>query len=254
MDGVHDTGGRQGFGPVRRGPSQGGHQAPFGARWEARVFACVMGLGGVAIRNTDHFRHAVERVRPDAYLTHGYYGRWLGGLETLAIEAGVLQRTQLDARAEALGARPDTTVAAQPELQPARPPAHLPAAARLRAAQADPSRGHALRPLAEPPAFAPGDRVRTRAHGSSGHTRLPAYARGRVGTVVAWHDGWVYPDTNAHLLGEHPQHLYTVAFDGAELWGEDAEPGTQVLLDLFEPYLAAVPAPGPHAQGEGFPT
>ncbi len=79
--------------------------------------------------------------------------------------------------------------------------------------------------------------VRTRDRGVHGHTRLPAYARGRRGTVVSLHGGWVYPDTNAHGRGENPQHLYTVAFDGAELWGVDSEPGVVVHLDLFEPYL-----------------
>ena len=57
------------------------------------------------------------------------------------------------------------------------------------------------------------------------------------GAVISTHGGWVYPDTNAHGRGENPQHLYTVAFDGAELWGADAEPGVVVHLDLFEPYL-----------------
>jgi nitrile hydratase len=66
---------------------------------------------------------------------------------------------------------------------------------------------------------------------------LPAYARNRRGRIVAWHVGWVFPDTNAHGRGETPQHLYTVAFEGAELWGDRAERGVVVHLDLFEPYL-----------------
>ena len=47
----------------------------------------------------------------------------------------------------------------------------------------------------------------------------------------------MFPDSNAHGNGELPQHVYSVAFDGAELWGDAAEPGTVVHLDLFEPYL-----------------
>jgi nitrile hydratase len=54
---------------------------------------------------------------------------------------------------------------------------------------------------------------------------------------MSMHDGWVYPDTNAHGRGESPQHLYTVAFGGDELWGAGAETGVVVHLDLFEPYL-----------------
>ncbi len=66
---------------------------------------------------------------------------------------------------------------------------------------------------------------------------MPAYVRSRTGTVVAQHGGWVYPDSNAHGKGEAPVHLYTVAFPGTELWGEDAEPGVILNIDLFEPYL-----------------
>jgi hypothetical protein len=55
--------------------------------------------------------------------------------------------------------------------------------------------------------------------------------------VVAGHGGWVFPDSNAHGRGDHPQHLYTVAFAGEVLWGEGAEPGTRVMLALFESYL-----------------
>jgi len=71
-----------------------------------------------------------------------------------------------------------------------------------------------------------------------GHTRLPAYARGKTGTVIRCHGGWVFPDTNAHGLGEQPQHLYTVAFKACDLWTE-GEKDVEVNLDLFEPYLLA---------------
>ena len=70
-----------------------------------------------------------------------------------------------------------------------------------------------------------------------GHTRLAAYARSKRGTIVHRHAAMVYPDDHAHGRGENPQYLYTVRFDGSELWGDAAEPGTVVLLDLFEPYL-----------------
>ena len=86
MDGMHDLGGKQGFGAV----SREANEPVFHARWESRVFGMnLVGAGGAA-RNVDHFRHAVERIDPVAYLTHGYYGRWLGGLETMMVEAGVL--------------------------------------------------------------------------------------------------------------------------------------------------------------------
>jgi nitrile hydratase len=46
----------------------------------------------------------------------------------------------------------------------------------------------------------------------------------------------VFPDTNAHGLGEQPEWLYTVVFDGPDLWPE-AESGHRVSVDAWEPYL-----------------
>ena len=88
------------------------------------------------------------------------------------------------------------------------------------------------------PRFAVGDRVRARNIHPAGHTRLPRYARSRLGVVWRVHGFHVFPDTNAMGAGENPQFLYGVRFTAGELWGEDAEaPGDAVHLDLFEPYL-----------------
>jgi nitrile hydratase len=151
-------------------------------------------LGGGCF-NADEFRHAIERLDPVAYLTEGYYARWLGAVELLVHEA-----------------------------------------------QGRPTRGRVPDPSAKRPVdaaarFAVGDRVRTRNLHRTGHTRLPAYARARTGTVALLQGGWVLPDSNAHHQGERPEHVYGVRFDGAELWGESAEPDTSVTLDLFDSYL-----------------
>lgn len=191
MDGIHDLGGRQGFGAVPRGPEG---EAVFTADWQRRVF----GLAAIASpANTDAFRHAIERLEPVPYLTAGYWGRWLGALELLVHEGD-----------ERLRGRPGT----------------------------------AARPLERAPRFAVGQQVRVRDLHPGGHTRMPGYARGRAGLVTRQRGGWVYPDTNAHGQGEQPQHLYGVRFEAAELWGEGAEIGCAVHLDLFEPYLEACPA------------
>jgi nitrile hydratase len=47
----------------------------------------------------------------------------------------------------------------------------------------------------------------------------------------------VFPDTVAIGKGEDPQWLYTVLFDGRELWGESAEHSLKVSIEAFEPYL-----------------
>ena len=70
-----------------------------------------------------------------------------------------------------------------------------------------------------------------------GHTRLPGYASGKAGTVVACHGGHVLPDSNAHGRGEAPEHLYAVRFEAAELWGDGAEAGDTVVVDCWESYL-----------------
>ena len=220
MDGIHDLGGKEGFGPVVRELDE----PVFHAAWEPKVFSILRAAADVGARgNLDQFRHAIERIDPVAYLTHTYYGRWLGGVENLLVESNVLTRAQIDARYRQLGGADDDLVASRPAAHPDRVVA--------------PEDQRAIRPLARRAKYRVGDVVKTRSIGVPGHTRLPAYARGRRGRIVALHGGWVFPDTNAHGRGEAPQHLYTVAFDGTELWGESAEPGTTVHLDLFEPYL-----------------
>jgi nitrile hydratase subunit beta len=73
-------------------------------------------------------------------------------------------------------------------------------------------------------------------HAHAGHTRLPRYTRDHVGTVAAIHPAQVLPDTHAHFIAENAQHVYAVAFDSTELWGDDAEPFT-LTLDLYDDYL-----------------
>jgi hypothetical protein len=191
MDGIHDLGGRHGFG----GSLAARDEAGFHADWERRVFALASLVMEGGCFNTDEFRHAIERLDPVAYLADGYYARWLGAVELLVHEAG-----------------------------------GRPTAGRV----TDPS---ASRPLDRAPRFAVGDAVVTRNLHPPGHTRLPGYARARRGTVAMLQGGWVLPDTHAHGRGECPEHVYAVRFRGEELWGEAAEPGTCVHLDLFERYL-----------------
>jgi nitrile hydratase beta subunit len=144
-------------------------------------------------------------------------------LETLLVETGRLDPEALTERVLTRGGSPSDRVAARPKANPDRVP---PPAAR-----------GARRDVPEEPRFSVGELVMTATMPVSGHTRLPAYARGRLGTVAAIQGGWVLPDSNAHGRGEHPQHLYSVRFEGAELWGDEAEPGQSVYLDLFESYL-----------------
>jgi nitrile hydratase len=208
VDGIHDLGGKQGFGRVHVESDE----PVFHQRWEGRTFGLMSALG---FGNIDAGRHAIERIPPQDYLSLPYYGRWLRALETTLLESGVLASGELEAQLAGEVFSRKATAPEQP--QPAGP---------------------ARRPTDRQPSFRVGETVRTKDLHRSGHTRLPGYARVRRGVVSIVHpDVWVLPDTNAHGRGENPERVYAVRFDGRELWGEEAEPGTSVHIDLFESYL-----------------
>jgi nitrile hydratase len=99
------------------------------------------------------------------------------------------------------------------------------------------SRGSFSRPPQSPARFNAGDRVRTKNIHPETHTRLPRYARDRVGAIETIRGCHVFPDTAAIGKGEDPQWLYTVLFESRELWGESADPALKVSIEAFEPYL-----------------
>ena len=67
--------------------------------------------------------------------------------------------------------------------------------------------------------------------------RLPRYARGKLGTIHRNRGVHVFPDTNAHSLGEKPQHLYSVRFATRERWGKQASERDAVYIDMWDDYL-----------------
>jgi nitrile hydratase len=211
VNGIHDMGGMHGFGRV---DVEAGEPV-FHARWEQRVLGMAFQVIGFGWVNLDAFRHGIERMDPVSYLTAGYYGRWLASLERVLVERGVLSAGDVDARSAGRA---------------------VPAPAGAPSGPAPVGSGF-VREVARAPRFRIGDAVRARVASPSGHTRLPRYAAGRRGVVHRVQPACVFPDSNAHGLGENPQHLYNVRFAAAELWGDAAESGTTVHIDLFEPYL-----------------
>lgn len=209
-----DLGGRDGYGPVL--PEAEGEL--FHADWEARALALTLAMGATGAWNIDASRSARETL-PD-YARLSYYQIWLAALQRLMVERGMLFEDELVA-----GCR----------LHASRAVARVLHAADVAAALA---RGAATERAATGLArFAVGDLVRTRPQRVDHHTRLPGYAQGRLGRVERVHGVHVFADANAQGLGEQPQWLYTVAFEGRELWGEHAEPGLRVSIDAWEPYL-----------------
>ena len=230
MDGIHDLGGKHGHGRVVDADvvSSGEQELAFPERWQASVFSMTRSLYAHGVtQNTDQFRHAIERIQPANYLTDGYYGRWLGAIETLLVEAGVFTQEQITEQQQSMGL-PETPIAARPSGTPDQ------------FKTSEPASDNAFRPDDSIPLFEVGDWVVCQSGAKLGDTRLPAYAHVVQGEVCAVHGRWVYPDTNAHGLGELPEHLYTVRFSGPALWGETAEAGMDVCIDLFEPYLEKV--------------
>ena len=224
MNGVHDLGGMHGFGPVEREANEPVFHAP----WEAEMVAIsnAVRAGGRAVMNIDEFRHGIERMDPVHYLASSYYEHWFDGISRVLIEKDVISADELEKRTAFFIDRPEAPAAAAianrlpGEPQPDRAGA----------------RGFKREPAAEP-RFRPGERVVTRVFAPHGHTRLPRYARGKHGAVQRVHGTYVFPDSNAHGLGEQPQPLYSVEFDAHELWGEDAESNQMLYLDLWESYL-----------------
>ena len=222
MDGVHDLGGMQGFGPVEREENE----PVFHAAWEAAVLAMQRAGGSRGFFNIDEFRHAIERMVPAHYLGATYYEKWLDGVTRLLIEKGVVGVEELAARRAFFEQRPDAP--ARAALSGPPPAREAPNPNWLQ---------DVIRETGATPRFAPGDAVLTREIHPHGHTRLPRYARGRRGVVHRCHGIHVFPDTNAHGQGEQPQPLYSVRFDARELWGESAESNQAVHIDLWESYL-----------------
>jgi nitrile hydratase len=220
MDGIHDMGGTQDWGTVTIDPDE----PVFADPWQARAFAMGVMSMGLSGTNLDAFRHALERLHPVDYLSDGYYGRWLACAELLLVDSGVLPPGAVEARArQMLG----EDVADPPEVEVHKP-------------QYERGGPGSLRTIEAPPAFTVGQRVRARDLHRSGHTRMPAYVRGRTGVVAALRPAAVLPDATAHFTGEEPQHVYTVQFASTDLWGDDAEPAT-LFIDLFETYLEEAP-------------
>ena len=216
MNGVHDMGGMDGFGKVEPEVDEPVFHAP----WEGRVMALMRAMGAAGAWNLDMFRDAREHQPPAYYLMSSYYKSWAKSIETLMLSRGIAGADEI----EAGHARTHPAEATRKMLEPAA----------IRSAL---KRGTYSRPARAPPCFKIGDRVRAKNIHPAGHTRLPRYARGRIGTIERVHGCHVFPDASAQGFGDDPQWLYTVVFSGRELWGVEADPTLRVSIDAFEPYL-----------------
>jgi nitrile hydratase len=215
MDGVHDMGGMDGFGKVE--PES--NEPVFHEAWEGRVMAMNRTLGAAGAWNIDMARYSREELPPAVYLASSYYERWQLAMEQLLVERGLVDADEL---AEGAALRPGKRLRR----------------GKFTAGDTERvmARGSFERPASAPPRFSPGDAVRARNIHPRAHTRLPRYVRGRAGIVERIQGCHVFPDASA-LGREEAEWLYTVRFEGRELWGEETDPTLTVSVEAFEQYL-----------------
>jgi nitrile hydratase len=207
VDGAHDLGGKSGFGDVTIAE----REPTFHESWEATAWALnVLAIGTLRAYKADTYRHAVERMEPTWYLRARYYERTLTAVATLLVERGLVSLDDLEQRAG--GQIPlSQPVAALPVLQKEDT-------------------------VAAQPRFAAGDAVVVIARSTPGHTRCPAYVRGRRGVVRRVYPLAYYPELRAHSTVKRREHSYAIEFQASELW-TGGDPHQSVSVELFESYL-----------------
>jgi nitrile hydratase beta subunit len=222
MNGVHDMGGMQCFGPVVPEPAE----PLFHAAWEKRALALTLAMGGTGQWNIDLSRAARESLPPAVYLSSSYYEIWIRALEVLMLERGLVEPAECETGTS---------------ITPGKPLPRILCADQVAAALA---KGSPTERTATAPArFRQGDRVVARNLHPQTHTRLPRYVRGHAGTVQLVHGAHLFADSHASRrlapFDDTAHWLYTVVFDARDLWGPQADPQVLVSVDAWEPYLEA---------------
>ncbi|WPB58256.1 nitrile hydratase subunit beta [Xylophilus sp. GOD-11R] len=207
MDGMHDLGGKQGFGPVVRTDDS----RRFKERWELEATAISGRLVGAGLYNMDEYRHAIERMDPCHYMAASYYERVLTAAATLCVEKGLLTQQAL---ADAAGGAYPLSRPIGPGRAAARPERVLQV----------------------------GDTVRVKNEFVSGHTRMPGYIRGQTGVIVDVSPAYPYPDACGHALPSTVEPTFDVRFDARDLWPDSSE-AAFVHVGVFASYLEYVGPP-----------
>ncbi len=216
MDGIHDLGGKEGFGKIDVNEPE----EAFHAEWEGRMLGIVRAMTRAGDWSLDWFRHCRELIEPADYLSRPYYDQWMQTYAAMMVNSGVASVREI--------ATGKADAPADPEARPAD---------RADVLRSKTAVGTYDRPYDKAPLFMTGDRVRTIRHGHPGHTRLPAYARNAVGIVHAYRGAHILPDVSSSRHEEVAQPLYTIAFEAKDLWGEESREGDRVYIDLWESYL-----------------
>lgn len=210
MNGVHDMGGLQDMGPIRRAAAE----PIFHAEWERRIFAL---FNAVDVEWPDR-RRQIELIPPADYLRMTYYEKWLAALPQLLTATGMATAAEIESGNAAGGPNAGHHVLTVAEVATWNVPDTSPK-------------------LTATARFHPGQRVRARNMNPIGHTRLPRYVRGKIGTIERDSDVEALQDSDTQGLGPKEQHVYSVRYTARELWGEQASPRDSVYVDMWEGYL-----------------
>ena len=218
MNGAHDMGGMHTFGPVK--PEK--DETVFHAPWEGRISAIWLAAAASGKWNIDFGRQVRESIPAPEYIALNYFQMRYVHIVELLVAAGMITRDELANGQPATG-----TQKSVPPLTANKVAAWF-------------AKGNSKRRADDVAAqFRVGQSVRTRNINPLTHTRLPRYARGKLGSIERDHGVFVFPDSNAQGLGEKPQHVYSVRFTARELWGEQAHAKNTVVLNLWDDYLEA---------------
>lgn len=227
MNGIHDMGGLHGFGRVDHVANQNPDDLVFHSEWESRVFCVTQVIDTKGIWNLDEHRHEIELMNAADYINDGYYGRWLFAMESLLGKKNILRREEIEQRIREI--LTDQRAYSQPSNTGRNWP--------LQEDKKVPW-GACRENVTVVPAYAEGQTVQVRNIHPSGHTRVTAYTRGKIGTIEKVSNrAWVLPDTRAHYKGENLQAVYTIKFAAQTLWGPQAEPNNFLYIDLSEDHI-----------------
>ena len=205
MDGVHDLGGVNGFGPVQLESDE----PVFHENWEPIGYALIfVGAANLGAFTIDELRHAIERMEPRQYLTSTYYERIVTGVAALFVEKGFVTHEELERRA---GGRFPLALPVTPG-EPAREPSI---------------------------SFAVGETVNVRASHFRGHARMPKYVRGKQGVIDHIAPRFPFAGAAGHGIEAKHEPTYHVRFKAKDLWS-DADDNATVVVDLWESYLEKV--------------
>lgn len=215
MNGAHDLGGKHGFGPIDQSQTE-----DFVHEWEKTVFGLTLTCGMLGQWNLDQSRFARESTDPVHYLASTYYEHWLHGLELLLVQKGLITDQEL-----ATGKKTSTSSLTATTPEKVKNIVNTGAATEL--------------PERSRPLFDINQRVVARIENPKSHTRLPSYIKGVPGTITRLHGAHIYADEHANSGNKVAEHLYSVRFEGCDIWGSEAEVNSCVYIDMFEPYLRA---------------